>query len=229
MQIQLIINKCLKMMISSLFEEKGVVSKKYISKFLKEDPIIVEAGAHIGVDTCEMAKLWPKAKIFAFEPIPEIFEQLKNNTSSYPNVQCFQMALGDKTGVCTINQSSGESNGSSSLLEPKEHLVIHPSVLFEKKIEVKVTTLKDWMITNKIEKVDFLWLDLQGFELNVLKESVEIISKTSTIYTEVSIIENYSNSALYPQLKSFLENAGFKAKKEKIAWLDGGNVLFIRK
>jgi len=85
------------------------------------------------------------------------------------------------------------------------------------------------MKTNKIEKVDFLWLDLQGFELNVLKESVEIISKTSTIYTEVSIIENYSNSALYPQLKDFLENAGFKAKKEKIAWSDGGNVLFIRK
>jgi len=34
---------------------------------------------------------------------------------------------------------------------------------------------------------------------------------------------------LYPLLKDFLENAGFKAKKEKIAWSDGGNVLFIRK
>lgn len=221
--------KYIKKIISNLIKEKGVVSKKYISKFLTENPIIVEAGAHIGTDTCEMAGLWPTATIFAFEPIPEIFEQLIKNTSGLPNVKCFKMALGDKTGICNIFQSSGESDGSSSILEPKVHLINHPDVKFENKIEVEVITLRDWMKNEDIKKVDFLWLDLQGFELNVMKESKCEISEVSVIYTEVSTMENYSESALYPELKSWLKTVGFKVKKEEIAWKDGGNVLFVKK
>lgn len=213
---------------SKFSNRKGIISKKYIAKFLGEDPIIVEAGAHIGLDTCEIAKIWPKSKIFAFEPIPELFAQLVKNTYSFQNVKCFQMALGDKTGFCTINQSSGASDGSSSLLEPKAHLDYHPDVLFEKKIEVEVITLTDWMKINKIDRIDFFWLDLQGFELNVLKETKDILTKTKAIYTEVSIVENYSGGALYPELKKWLKTVGFIAKKEKIAWEDGGNVLFIK-
>jgi len=218
----------LKLIRSILFREKGIVSKRYISRFFNDNPVIVEAGAHIGTDTCEMAKLWPQAMIYAFEPLPELFSQLKKNTSSFPNVKCFEMALGDKTGTCNIYQSSGESDGSSSILEPKEHLKNHPNVIFEQRIEVEVITLNDWIKKYNVDKVDFLWLDLQGFELNVLKESKEIISKVSVIYTEVSIIENYSKSALYPELRDWLKEKGFKVKKKKIAWKDGGNVLFVR-
>lgn len=220
---------CLSKLLSFLFKEKGVISKKNISKFLNESPVIVEAGAHIGTDTSEMAKLWPNAMIYAFEPIPEIFEQLQKNTSEYSNVKCYQMALGDKTGNCTIYQSSGESDGSSSVLEPKEHLNYHPNVKFENKVEVKMITLNDWMKLEHIKKVDFLWLDLQGFELNVLKESKDAVLAATVIYTEVSIVENYAKSALYPELKTWLASVGFKPKKVKIAWKDGGNVLFVKK
>jgi 2-O-methyltransferase len=210
-------------------QEKGVVNKKTIRKYIGRDAIIIEAGAHIGTDTCEMAKLWPDTTIYAFEPIPELFEILKHNTSSYSNVKCFQLALGNKTGITSINKSSGDSDASSSLLEPKEHLKIHPTVLFDKKIEIEVTTLSDWMKLYCIERIDFLWLDLQGFELDVLKDSVDIVSNVSVIYTEVSLIENYSKSALYPELRDWLMTLGFKVKIEKLAWMDGGNVLFVKK
>jgi len=221
--------KVLNRIYSSFCKDKGTVSKKYISKFLNVSPIIVEAGAYIGTDTCEMAKLWPKSMIYAFEPVPELFEQLKKNTAEFPNIICYEMALGDKTGNSTLFQSSGDSDGSSSILEPKEHLKHHPNVKFEKKIEVKAITLKDWMRSNNIEKIDFLWFDLQGYELNVMKESKDEISKVSVIYTEVSITENYFGTALYPELRTWLKSLGFLVKKEKIAWKDGGNVLFIKK
>lgn len=210
-------------------EERGVVSKKYISKFLNEDAIIVEAGAHTGVDTVEMAQMWPKSTIYAFEPIPELFNQLKEKTQAYSNVKCFQLALGNKTGKCIIHQSSGRSDASSSVLAPKEHLSVHPDVLFENSIEVDIITLKDWMNTEKIKKVDFLWLDLQGFEYDVLNTNPEVLNGTKVIYTEVSLIENYTNQVLYPEFKEWLSNSGFKAKKEAIAWADGGNVLFVRR
>jgi len=228
MQSKLLIKKYFDIIITSICGEKGIVSKKYISKFIKENAIIIEAGAHIGTDTCEMAKLWPLSKIYALEPIPEIFEQLKRNTSEFSNIKCIQMALGDKTGVCEIYKSSGESDQSSSILEPKEHLKFHPNVKFEDKIEVKVITLTDLMKQENIKKTDLLWLDLQGFELNVMEASKDVILNTSVIYTEVSTTENYTESALYPELKFWLKSVGFKVKKKKIAWKDGGNVLFVK-
>lgn len=218
-----------KILFPFLFKEKGIVSKKTIARFIGDKPVILEAGAHIGTDTCEMASLWPNSKIYAFEPIPELFNQLKNNTSQFENVKCFQMALGDKTGTCTIFQSSGDSDASSSILEPKNHLIVHPDVKFEKKIEVPVITLKDWMDNQGIEKIDFLWLDLQGFEFNVLKASKEVLENVSVIYSEVSLIENYTNSTLYPEFKNWLQYLGFKVQREELAWDDAGNVLFIKK
>ncbi len=149
----------LKAFFSSFESKPGTVSKKYISKYLPKNPVIIEAGAHIGLDTYEMAKMWPGAKIFAFEPIPELFQKLVKTTSSFPNVKCFQMALGDETGFCNINLSSGASDGSSSLLEPKEHIVHHPEVFFQNQLEVEVITLHDWMMKNEVEKIDFFgWI-----------------------------------------------------------------------
>lgn len=212
-----------------LRNEKGELSKKYIFKFLQKKPIIIEAGAHMGTDTCEMARIRPKSTIYSIEPVPELFNELTRRTAKYPNIKCFQMALGERTETSLMNKSSGNSDASSSILDPKEHLKCHPDVLFKEKIEIDVITLKDFCSINHINKVDFLWLDLQGYELNVLKVSEEILRSVKAIYTEVSLIENYSGSALYPELKGWLESAGFKVKKEKIDWMDGGNVLFVKK
>lgn len=53
------------------------ISKEYIAQFLPPNPIIIEAGAHIGRDTKKMARQWPNAHIHAFEPVPALFEILK--------------------------------------------------------------------------------------------------------------------------------------------------------
>ena len=58
------------------FLGKGVLPKKYFLKFLPENPVILEAGAHKGKDTVEMAKLWPAGTIHAFEPVPSLFKKL---------------------------------------------------------------------------------------------------------------------------------------------------------
>ena len=57
------------------------------------------------------------------------------------------MALGDETGLCTVNQSSGggASDCSSLILKPKEHLTHHPEAFFQNQLEVEVNTLPDYM------------------------------------------------------------------------------------
>ncbi len=207
---------------------KGIVPKEIISQYLPKNPVIVEAGAHIGLDTEELARYYPEGKIYAFEPVPDLFLQLSERTRPYKNVYCFPFALSNQTGEAVMYISSGVSNGSSSLLPPKDHLADHPDVFFEKKIHVKCITLDEWAEINNVEKVDLLWLDMQGYELNALKASSAVLEKVLAVYTEVNLKEVYDGAPLYSELREWLELRKFKVEVEEIPWEDGGNVLFVR-
>jgi FkbM family methyltransferase len=207
---------------------KGVVPKQYIRRFIPVDPIIVEAGAHLGWDTIEMSTLWSEGTIHAFEPVPRLYTQLQENTNGLKNVRLYPFALSDKTGVANLFVSSGSSDASSSLLRPKEHLSEHPSVYFEESVGVPTTTLNEWSRENGLEKVDLLWLDMQGYELAMLKASCELLKTVSAIYTEVSLKESYEGTPLYPEVRGWIEQQGFRVEREELAWADAGNVLFVR-
>lgn len=207
---------------------RGVVPKSYIGKFVSANPVIIEAGAHVGSDTVEMSRLWPKGNIFAFEPVTDIFNKLRENTKACNNVKCFELALSNCSGIADIFISSGDSDQSSSLLIPKAHLVIHPNIAFSNTLKIKTITLDEWAEQYKVKHVDLLWLDLQGMELNVLQSGENILQTVKAIMTEVSLIENYSHCALYQELKDWLTTKSFKVQREEIAWSDGGNVLFVR-
>lgn len=208
---------------------KGIVSKRVIKQYIPQRPIIVEAGAHIGLDTEELARYFPGGKIYAFEPVSDLFLQLSERTRPYKNVLCIPVALSDQVGEAVMYVSSGVSDGSSSLLPPKEHLIDHPDVIFDETINVPCTTLDEWVQTNDIEKVDLLWLDMQGHELNALKAGSAVLEKVQAIYTEVNLKEVYEGASLYDELREWLEVRNFKVEAEEIPWKDSGNVLFVRK
>jgi len=206
----------------------GVISKKEIASFLDtQTPIIIEAGASTGVDTYELSKQFPKGTIYAFEPLPEIFEILKEKVRGCSNVHLFQEALSDQAGQANINISSNKS--SSSLMQPKEHLDFHPDIKFEESITVKTITIDDFLKREQINKIDFMWLDMQGMEQKTLQASPQTLSKLSLLYTEVSLIETYNEVPLYKDYKMWLESQGFEAIHEELAWEDMGNVLFKKK
>lgn len=208
---------------------KGIISKKVIAQYIPGNPVIVEAGAHIGLDTEELAKYYPDGKIYAFEPVPDLFLQLSERTRPYKNIHCFPLALSNQVGEAVMYISSGVSDGSSSLLPPKDHLTDHPDVMFEKQIHVECTTLDEWVKLNNIENVDLLWLDMQGHELNALKAGSAVLEKVQAVYTEVNLKEVYDGAPLYSELREWLEGQNFMVKVEEIPWEDGGNVLFVRK
>ena len=205
------------------------VPKSHITRFLPSNPIIVEAGAHNGSDTIEMSKTWPEGTVYAFEPIPEIFDRLVRRTRGLNNVHLFPLALSDKTGTANIFVSSGPSDGSSSLMAPKEHVLVHPDVHFKKTIVIRTITLDVWAKENGIERVDFLWLDMQGYELAMLKASSRILQTVRVIHTEVSLKELYEGVPLYSEVRKWLDERGFRVEREELLWADSGDVLFVRK
>lgn len=205
---------------------KGVIKKEYFRSFLPEKPVILEAGAHKGSDTVELAKMWPKGTIHAFEPVPEIFKKLVKNTCNCNNVLCYQLALGNVKGSDEMYISTGASDGSSSLLPPKKHLEMFPIVYFDEKIQVSIVTLDDWARENNIKTIDFLWLDLQGMELKVLQSGCSILKTVKAIYSEVSSIEGYEHQNLYSELRNWLEKEGFHVEREAVENGEG-NVFFL--
>lgn len=215
---------------SKIIIQNEKISKMYIKKFLPDYPIIVDAGAHIGADSVELLRLLKNPKIYAIEPVPSIYKTLQHNTRKYKNIKLYNLALSNWNGEQELHISRGTSDAASSLLKPQTLLRDHPDIIFDEKVNVKTFTLDEWAKQNHIEKVDFLWFDLQGFELEVLKASKIIFPTVKVVHMEVSTRSTYEGVPLYAEVRQWMEQNGFYVDKEAIpkGW-DMGNVLFIRK
>jgi 2-O-methyltransferase len=207
--------------------EDGEISKRYIAKFIPRNPVVIDAGAHRGADSIEMARLWPGAVVHAFEPVPDVFALLTKKTQDYRNIRRYQLALGEKEDEAEMFVSVGQ-DASSSLLKPQAILTEHPEITFKPNCRVRVTTIDQWAQENGVDHVDFMWLDMQGYELKALEGAQSILKKVSAIHTEVNLKETYSGANLYGEFRAWLEGRGFKVNKEDIGDESGGNVLFVR-
>jgi 2-O-methyltransferase len=59
----------------------------------------------------------------------------------------------------------GDVGRSSSVLAPEEHLTVFPDIPFDEIVEVEMTTIAAWAEREGIQRVDGMWLDMQGYEL----------------------------------------------------------------
>ncbi len=206
------------------------ISKNLIKKYLPKNPIIIDCGANNGSDSIELARIITNSIVHAFEPIPKTFDELKKATKKYRNIICYQIALSNQTGKAEMHVASGvDESGSSSLLAPKSHLEDYPQIEFNEKLEVETITLDDWASKNNIEHIDLLWLDMQGFEMPMLKASKKVLPTVTAILTEVSLTETYDGITTYPEYKIYLQDQGFK--EIAVGFTEGepmGNALFVR-
>jgi FkbM family methyltransferase len=180
-------------------------------KILKNNPLIIDAGCYTGSDSILMAKFWPKATIYCFEPVPELFETTLITTANYPNIFPFQIALSNKTGLAPfyLSEKDESYSQSSSLLPPTGHLSLHPNIKYKRNCLVQTLTIDDWAREQRIAKVDFLWLFLQGHELATICDS-QICKNATVICLEVSFKEAFKGQALYSEVKKWMQTNGFK-------------------
>lgn len=219
-----------------LFEQFGIpktkgmdISKSLLKKYLPTKPVIVDCGAYDGQDSLALHRVL-NGSIHCFEPVPSVYTRLLEGTRKIKEIHTYNLALSDVDGISNFYVSGGESDGSSSLMQPHMHLKDHPRVTFNEVISVQTKSLDSWAKDNNITHVDLLWLDMQGFELSMLKASRIILDTVKVIHTEVSTRETYKNASLYSDVKTFLESKGFTMIIEAIpAGWDMGNVLFVKK
>ena len=198
---------------------------------LPKNSTILEAGIYDGSDTRFFADFFTEGEIYGFEPVPSLFHKASKILENKNNVEIYNKALSDKTGSSKIYLSDrfGAVAGSSSLLSPKDHLKMHPQITFKEVINIETINLDEWFKSKNLETIDFMWLDMQGYEPKVLKSALNTLSKTKYLFTEVSLIETYDNVTLYPEYKKFLSENGFEIIEEELPWKDMGNVLLKNK
>lgn len=215
-----------------LYEESLGQPLDVVAKFIPDDPVIFEAGGHYGEDTVRFARKWPAGKIISFEPNPNAFEMLLQATDGIENVSAHQLAINNYNGHAVLHVCYGTTGdnpvfeGASSLLEASDWQAMHyrgPDV------RVPCVVLDDWCEINGIDHIDFMWLDLEGLELQVLKCSPRILKSVQLIYTETNFLDFRKGMTQYNDLKNFLEKSRFKLLAHWYAEGFQGNAIFVKK
>jgi FkbM family methyltransferase len=184
---------------------------------------IIHIGGHYGEEMQEYVDNGIK-DIVVFEPLTKNFEILYGNIKDInANIIGHQLALGSSKGIATMNLSSNEAQ-SSSILKPKEHLTLHPHVTFNGTEEVEVRTLDSY----KYKKYNFLNMDVQGYELEVLKGSKRTLEKIDYVYCEVNRAEVYENNAMIEEIDNYLSNYNFSRVETDWAGKLWGDALYIK-
>ena len=208
-----------------------------VSPYLPKNAAILEGGAYNGVHTQMLAELWPEGSVYSFEPVPELSNRVRAATAEYKNVHVFELALSDKVGeakfyVSEFADKPDFPSESSSLLPPTGHEKIFPNIKFKKEITVKTTTMDSWAQQNGVDRIDFLYLDIQGAELMTVKGSPRLMKTVKVIMTEVESVELYTGQGLYGQLKAWLEQHGFQLIAANFDPTKGdpgfGDAIFVR-
>lgn len=184
-----------------------------LAKILPANGSFLEAGAFNGKDTLILAQHFPQATIHAFEPLPEIYSQLIKNTHAISTIQTYPVALSDKKGIAIFYVADhpkrpGKICQAGSLLAPQDRLA-HSPITYPHTTQVPTTTINEWASENDIKKIDFMWLDLQGLELAVLKASPQILKTVTALYVELNFIQAYEGQPSATELHDWLVGQGF--------------------
>lgn len=177
---------------------------------LKELPsnfqTIVDVGTNTGNEIQYFKDYWPNARIITIEPNPIPFEELKKING----IEHYKLALGYRNGYFpfypSLYRNGKLHTGSGSLRRPKDHLQENPDVKFGESFLVETLTMDSFCKKYGISSIDFLWMDVQGCEGDIVENSLIIKNNTNFIYTESYHNEMYEGQKIRHELLNILNN-----------------------
>ena len=149
--------------------------------------------------------------IYSFEPIKEIYEKQKKFFSNKKNISFFNFALGERSLTKTLNITKRKD--SSSFFEINNNIK-NTDHLVDEKREIKIKSLDEIMKNKYLIKPILAKIDVQGYELEVLKGSKNLLKQIKYIIIEVSENEIYKGQALANKIIKYLDDMNFKPLKE---------------
>ncbi len=176
---------------------------KFLKKIIKPGQTVLDVGANFGWYSIHFSNwVGQSGKVFAFEPVPEIYEELTSNIklNFCQNITVFNCALGNQNESVLFNVSEFEGGSGAS----------SENLKFGKKIKVSKHKLDDLMNDQNLDNIDFLKIDIEGGELNMLKGAEKLIEKYKPkILLEIVDIHCDRFEYLPEDVYNFLFNKGY--------------------
>ena len=191
-----------------------------LKKKLPTDPIIFDIGANKGQSIERYLKIFNNPTIHSFEPIKDEIYKLEKKYQNNKNIYLNNFALGEKNEIRNFNITAKSDNSSFNEINLGTNWIKTRSTQnntseegYIKKIEkVKVSTLDEYVKENKIDKIDLIKIDTQGYEDKVLEGSLNTIksNKISVIQTEIMFDNNYKKYFSFSDLEKFVIPYNFR-------------------
>nr|WP_321223021.1 FkbM family methyltransferase [uncultured Psychroserpens sp.] len=187
--------------------EMGVYPFYDMAKFVNStNPLFLDVGANVGQTVKDFKEVFKDCTIHAFEPSPDTFKILKNNTSNIKDLHLWNLGVGASNGELLLNEYKHSNTNS--------FLDIHdddPSS-FIKKTSVKTTTIDSFSKTNGIKKIDVLKIDTEGFELEVFKGSKKSFAeeKVGLLFFEARFVNGHKDMPKFTELWDYVIKKDFE-------------------
>jgi FkbM family methyltransferase len=165
--------------------------------------LVVDVGANAGQWAQELRAEGFPGRIVSIEPLPEAFQTLQAKAAEDPRWEVVNVAVGRDEGTTTMNVASN-SMSSSILPLAKRHREAAVDVDITGQIKVSQTRLDSLDL-----KPDYLKIDVQGAELEVLAGALNTLRFAEVVEAELSVVPLYENQPLFQDVVSHLRTLGF--------------------
>jgi FkbM family methyltransferase len=192
---------------------------------------VIQIGAHYGE---ELESTWLNESnikyIILFEADLDNFKILKERLSKITTnktVYTINKGIGPFPCEMTLYKESNNNGQSNSVLKPKVHLEAFPHIIFDKETKIKIEPLDKYECSSDF---NFMTIDVQGFELEVLRGARKTLKNIQWLMLEVNRAETYENCAQVDEIDEFLAKFNFE-RVETVWWEDSfwGDALYIKK
>jgi len=184
---------------------------------LREARVVFDVGANHGVFARAASACFQDATVFLFEPLPNLRPLLESQARRHAGRWSFHpIALGAETGHLAFHVDPGDDAIGSfvgfsksydeSYSQSHDRLASSQSTT----IDVAIETLDNFCHENRIEHIDLLKIDVEGFEFAVLDGAKKMLLNTNAVVVETSLIRAIeSGSAPLPDMINRLTGYGF--------------------
>ncbi|MNK33139.1 Methyltransferase domain protein [compost metagenome] len=163
---------------------------------LNSNPVsIIDVGANIGEVSLGLAYRYPNASVYGFEPHPVTFQKLKNNHSlnQMKNVQLLNLGLGSKKSEVHFEERAIGNPGMN-------RVTADPG---KSAHQIQITTLDSFIAENQVPEVSVIKIDVEGYEHEVLKGAVDLLTHTKPVLfielDDSNLMEQGSNATDFIQ------------------------------
>lgn len=146
----------------------------YVQKTLQPGQIFYDIGANFGLYSVLASQtVGANGCVYAFEPAPETYKNLQKNTQSLKNIKAFPYAVGAENGTLQLHFDSNKPGCSSALTS-----------LGQAATAVPVIKIDTFLQEGKIQPADFIKIDVEGYEYEVLQGLMSSVKPNTVILCE---------------------------------------------